>query len=236
MVEVDRFEDLYPRRLRHDDELASLFYNPVKMDFATENPVSMHNYVYEKETIYNLFLYHLKDSQGGYYRTSFKDRLSNNYVCLHGSTEILDLSDRRDAIRIMRDGYEQRKEAREKYLQKVKESSDAAEEIAKNLTAQDRKRKESKQEGDPSTVGKIQNNVVVKIEKGTESTESKVPDSDEIPLTESEISLTDDIPTQVVTDHSPSQSKNSIGNITVSEPKTGNKETIASFPSLHQLF
>ena len=54
-----------------------------------------------------MFLYHLTDSQGGYYRTSFKDRLSNNYVCLHGSTEILDLSDHREDIKIMKAGYKE---------------------------------------------------------------------------------------------------------------------------------
>ena len=51
ITEVDRFEKDYPRHLRHEDDLATLFYDPIKMEFSTEEPVCMHNYVYEKETI-----------------------------------------------------------------------------------------------------------------------------------------------------------------------------------------
>ena len=58
-TKIDRFEKDYPRHLRHEDDMASLFIDSITIEFATEEPVYMHNYVYEKETLYKLFLYHL---------------------------------------------------------------------------------------------------------------------------------------------------------------------------------
>ena len=59
ITEVDRFENDYPRQLRHEDDMASLFIDHITMEFATEEPVCMHNHVYEKESLYEMFLHHL---------------------------------------------------------------------------------------------------------------------------------------------------------------------------------
>ena len=47
-TEVDHFEKDYPRHLRHEDDMASLFIDHITMEFATEEPMCMHEYVYEK--------------------------------------------------------------------------------------------------------------------------------------------------------------------------------------------
>ena len=71
-TKVDRFENDYPRRLRHEDDIASLFIDHITMEFATEEPVCMHNHVYEKESLYNLFLHHL-GKEGEHCSSYFKD-------------------------------------------------------------------------------------------------------------------------------------------------------------------
>ena len=78
-TEVDRFEKDYPRRLRHEDDIASLFINHITMEFATEEPVCMHNHVYKKESLYKMFLYHL-GKEGEHCSSYFKDQLSNKLV------------------------------------------------------------------------------------------------------------------------------------------------------------
>ena len=66
ITEVDRFEDLYPRRLRHKDDLASIFIDPITLEFATGNPVVMNDIVYEQESLFGMFLYHLKKKNENY--------------------------------------------------------------------------------------------------------------------------------------------------------------------------
>ena len=140
---VDRFENDYPRQLRHEDDMASLFIDHITMEFATEEAVCMHNHVYEKETLYNLFLHHLSQKDE-LCSSFFTDRLTDKLVWLDGSTVIHDLSDHKEDIRKMQMGYLERKTLRDKYLEKIRESSKVAKEIAKNLNTEDKKRKESK--------------------------------------------------------------------------------------------
>ena len=202
ITEVDRFENDYPRHLRHEDDMASLFIDHIAMEFATEEPVCMHNHVYEKETLYNLFLHHLSQKDE-LYSSFFKDRITDKLVWLDGSTAIYDLSDHKEDIRKMQIGYLERKEMRDIYLAKVRESSKVAAEIAKNLNAEDKKRKESKGEGHPSLADSIIKtpNVVVKVEKNTESVEPETSQVEpETSLTNHKTSINSNIGVVIVED------------------------------------
>ena len=78
----------------------------------------MHNHVYEKESLYNLFLHHL-GKEGEHCLSYFKDRLSDKLVWLDGSTNIYDLSNHKEDIRKIKIGYDQRKRIQDIYLAKV---------------------------------------------------------------------------------------------------------------------
>ena len=71
-TKVDCFEKDYPRHLRHEDDMASLFIDPITIEFATEEPVCMHNHMYKKDTLYKLFLHHL-GKEGKHCPSYFKD-------------------------------------------------------------------------------------------------------------------------------------------------------------------
>ena len=143
-TEVDRFENNYPRCLRHEDDIASLFIDPISIEFATEEPVCMHNHVYEKESLYKMFLYHL-GKEGEHCSSYFKDRLSDKLVWLDGSTDIYDLSDHKEDIRKIKIGYLQRKNIQDIYLAKVREISEVAKKIAKDLNAEDKNKRRVKE-------------------------------------------------------------------------------------------
>ena len=48
---LGRFESIYPCKLWYEGKVVMMFYDPIIMDFATEDPVVMHDKVYEKSII-----------------------------------------------------------------------------------------------------------------------------------------------------------------------------------------
>ena len=118
--EVDRYEYCYSRQMRYDDDCAAKFIDPITLEFAVCDPVEMHGKVYEKDTLFRMFL-HEMENLGHPPFDGFEDRLSNEFVFFDGTTVIRDLSHFKDDIRVMKMGYEGREKNREEFEEAANE-------------------------------------------------------------------------------------------------------------------
>ena len=122
--EVDRYEYCYSRQMRYDDDCAAKFIDPVTLEFAVCEPVMMHGKVYEKDTLFRMFLHEMEKLGHPPFR-GFEDRLTNEWVFFDGTTIVRDLSHSKEDIRIMKMGYESREKNRQDFEDALKKNQSA---------------------------------------------------------------------------------------------------------------
>ena len=112
--EVDRFNHIYDEESRRLDSIASRFHCSILMDFAIQEPVVMHDTVYEREQLEEYFLTLLNDECLD--ETEEKlDLATGKKIMFDGSTKIYSLSNSVDKIREIAKAYEERTPQRERF-------------------------------------------------------------------------------------------------------------------------
>ena len=112
--EVDRFNHIYDEESRHLDSIASRFHCSILMEFAIQEPVVMHDTVYEREQLEQYFLTLLNDECLDENEGKL-DLVTEKKIMFDGTTKIYSLSNSVDKIKAIAQAYEEKTSQRGKF-------------------------------------------------------------------------------------------------------------------------